>query len=169
MVEKDTVFKGKLKQKGIYNFKDFYEFLYDYLTDENFDVFENKYVEKVEGDAKNIEIDWKATKEISDYFKFEIVANWIILGMKKVKVKKEGKEISMDSGTLEIKFTANLQKDYENRWENNAFFKFLRGIYDRYIIRTRIDDYELKIFQEVNELIAQAKSFLAIEGQHTIP
>ena len=117
MVETDTVFKGKLKQKGIYNFKDFYEFLYDYLTDENFDVFENKYVEKVEGDAKNIEIDWKATKAISDYFKFEITTNWIILGMKKVKVKKGGNEITMDSGTLEIKFTANLQKDYESRYQ----------------------------------------------------
>jgi len=169
MVEKDTVFKGKLKQKGIYNFKDFYEFLYDYLMDENYDVYENKYVEKIEGDSKNIEIDWKATKEISDYFRFEIQAYWIILGMKKVKVKKDGKEISMDSGTIEVKFTANLQKDYENRWENNAFLKFLRGIYDRYIIRTRIDDYEVKIFEEINELIAQAKSFLAIEGQHNIP
>ena len=169
MAEKDTVFRGKLKQKGIYNFKDFYEFLYDYLIDENFDVFELKYVEKIEGDAKNIEIDWKATKEISDYFKFEISAYWIILGMKKVKVKKEGKEITMDSGSLEIKFTGTLQKDYENRWENNPFLKFLRGIYDRYIIRSRIDDYELKLFQEINELIAQAKSFLAIEGQHTIP
>ena len=34
MVERDTVFKGKVKQKGIFNFKEFYEFLYDYLTDE---------------------------------------------------------------------------------------------------------------------------------------
>jgi len=166
MVEKDTIFKGKLKQKGIFNFKDFYEFLYDYLIDENYDVFENKYVEKIEGDSKNLEIDWKATKEVSDYFRFEIQAYWIVLGMKKVKVKKDGKEVSMDSGTLEVKFTANLQKDYENRWENNAFLKFLRGIYDRYIIRTRIDDYGLKVFEEINEVIAQAKSFLAIEGQH---
>ena len=34
MAEKDTIFKGRIKQKGIYNFKDFYEFLYDYFTDE---------------------------------------------------------------------------------------------------------------------------------------
>jgi len=169
MAEKDTVFKGKLKQKGIYNFKDFYEFLYDYFYDENYDLFENKYVEKVQGDAKDLEIDWKATKEISDYFRFEISAYWIILGMKKVKVKKDGNEVSMDSGTMEIKFTANLVKDYENRWESNPFLKFLRGIYDRYIIRTRIEDYELKLFQEINEVLAQAKSFLAIEGQHSIP
>ena len=87
--------------------------------------------------------------------------------MKKIKVKKEDREVTMDSGTIEIKFEAVLVKDYENRWENNAFLKFSRGIYDRYIIRTRIDDSELKLFQEVSEIVAQTKSFLALEGQHT--
>lgn len=168
MVEKDRIFKGKIKQKGIYNFKDFYEFLYSYLMDENYDVFETKYTEKISGESKDVEIVWKATKEVSDYFKFEIQAHWIILGMKKVKVKKEGQEVTMDSGTLEINFEGILNKDFENRWENNAFWKFMRGIYDRYIIKSRISDYEIKIFDEVNELIAQAKSFLALEGQHEI-
>jgi len=168
-MEKDKVFSGKIKQAGIFNFKELYEFIYDSLMSENYDVFENKYVEKVSGDSKDVEIDWKATKEISDYFKFEIKADWLILGMKKVKVQKEGKEVSMDSGTLEIKFTATLQKDYENRWEGSAFKKFLRGIYDKYIIKSRVEDYELKLFQEINELIAQSKAFLTMEGQHSIP
>jgi len=169
MAEKDRVFSGKLKQKGIFNFKDLYEFLYDYLMDENYDVFEDKYVEKIEGDAKNVEIKWTAIKEVSDYFRYEITLYWLINGMKKVKVKKETREITMDSGTIEIKFEASIVKDYENRWEANAFLKFLRGIYDRYIIKTRVDENELKLFQETNELTAQTKSFLALEGQHTIP
>jgi len=169
MVEKDTVFKGKLKQTGIFNFKDLYEFLYDYLLDENYDVFEEKYVEKIEGDSKNLEIKWTAIKEVSDYFRFEIVIYWFVVGMKKIKVKKEGKEITMDSGTIDVKFQAILQKDYENRWENRPTIKFLRGLYDRYIIKSRVDDYELKIFQEINEIIAQMKSFLSIEGKQTTP
>jgi len=168
-MEKDKVFSGKIKQSGIFKFKDLYEFIYDFLMGENYDVFEDKYVEKISGDSKDVEINWKATREISDYFRFEIKADWIILGMKKVKVQKEGKEVSMDSGTLEIKFTATLHKDYENRWEGTAFMKFLRGVYDKYIIKSRVEDYELKIFQEVNELIAQTKSYLAMEGQHSIP
>lgn len=166
-MEKDRIFSGKVSQRGIFNFKDFYEFLYDYLTDENYDVFEEKYSEKIDGDSKSVEIKWTATKEISDYFKFEISLFWRITGMKKVKVKKEGNEITMDSASIEIKFDAVLVKDYENRWETNAVFKFLRGLYDRYIIKTRIDDYEVKLFQEINELISQTKSFLAIEGQHS--
>jgi len=166
MAEKDTIFKGKIKQRGLFDFKDFYTFTYDWLMDENYDVFERKYVEKVKGDSKDVEIKWEAMKEISDYFRFVIIADWIILGMKQVKVKKEGKEITIDSGVLEIKFKAILVKDYENRWENHPFWKFLRGVYDRYMIRTRVEQYEERLMEEVNEFIAQCKSLLAIETKH---
>lgn len=164
-MEKDRIFKGNVKQKGIYNFKDLYEFLYDYLLDQNFDIFETKYTEKVEGESKNLEIVWTATREISDYFRIEIRLHWFVFGMKKIKVKKEGKEITMDSGTIEIKMEGYLQKDFENRWENHPFWKFLRGLYDRYIIKSRVNDHEIKVFEETNEVATQAKSFLAVEGR----
>jgi sigma54-dependent transcription regulator len=166
MSEKDSVYRGKVVQKGIFNFKDVYAFLYDYLVDENYDVDEIKYVEKISGDAKNLEIIWNCTKEVSDYFMFEITLTWGVLGMKKTKVKKGKQEVVMDSGTVDIKFTAAIIKDYENRWENNAFLKFMRGLYDRYIMKSRIDVYGVKVWEEVHEVIGQAKSFLAIEGHH---
>ena len=164
MSEKDAIFKGKIKTRGLYDFKDFYEFLYDYLMDENYDVFERKYVEKVSGDSKDVEIKWECMKEISDYFRFEIVLDWLILGMKKVKIKREDREITMDTGLLEVKFKALLVKDYENRWENHPFWKFLRGIYDRYLVEGRIKLYGRKLFEDVNDLTEQIKSYLTIEG-----
>jgi len=166
-MEKDRVSKGKLKQKGIFDFKDFYSFTYDWLKEEGYDVYEKSYVEKVSGDSKQVEIKWDATREISDYFKFYIKVDWLILGMKSIEVQREGKKIKMDSGTLEIKFDAVLLKDYESRWENYAFFKFLRGFYERYFIYSRIEEYEKKLLQELEEFLAQCKSFLAIEGQHS--
>jgi hypothetical protein len=41
----------------------------------------------------------------------------------------------------------------------------LRGVYDRYIIKSRIDSYAGKIMEEVDELVAQAKSYLEMEGR----
>jgi hypothetical protein len=166
MAEKDTVFKGKIKQTGIFSFKDLYAFLYDWLKDEGYDVFEKSYSEKVTGDSKQIEITWEATREISDYFKFMMKINWQILGMKSVDVQKDDKKIKMDSGSLEIRFTGVLIKDYEERWENQPFWKFMRAIYEKYIIKSRVEDYQIKLLSEVEEIIAQCKSFLAIEGQH---
>ncbi len=166
MSEKDIVFKGKIKQTGIFSFKDLYNFLYDWLREENYDVFEKSYNEKVAGDSKNIEIAWEADREISDYFKFKIKVAWMILGMKTIDVQKDDKKVKMETGALELKMTAILIKDYEDRWENQPFWKFLRGIYEKYIIKSRIDDYQIKLLMEVEEFISQAKSFLAIEAQH---
>ena len=42
----------------------------------------------------------------------------------------------------------------------------MRGVYDRYVIRERIQTYENKLFGEADELIAQAKAFLELEGEH---
>jgi hypothetical protein len=166
MAEKDSVFKGKIKQTGIFDFKSFYSFIYDWLMNEDYDVIEKSYNEKVMGESKDVDIEWSASKKVSDYFKFQIGITWKILGMKKTKVKKGEKEVTMDTGQVEIKFSGVLIKDYEGRWETNPFSKFMRGVYDRYIIRTRINDYENKILGEVNELIEECKSFLAIEARH---
>ena len=122
-----------------------------------------EYAEKLKGDAKDVEIVWEAVKEISDYFRFVIQSHWLILGMKSIEVQKEGKRVKIDTGVLEIKLRAILVKDYEHRWENRPIWKFLRGIYDKYIIRTRIEQYEQKLLEEINEYIAQCKSLLAIE------
>jgi hypothetical protein len=165
MAEKDTIFKGKIKQKGIFNFEEFYKFSYDHLNDEGYDVTEKSYSETIAGDAKEIKIQWEAKRKISDYFTFLIKMQWQIVGMKKIKVKKENKEVSMNSGDLEIKFAAVLVKDYESRWEDAPIWKFLRGLYDRYIIRSRIDDYEDRLMEELDELISQCKSFLTLEGK----
>ncbi|MFA5174547.1 MAG: hypothetical protein WC438_05190 [Candidatus Pacearchaeota archaeon] len=165
MAEKDTLFKGKVKQQGLWGFNDLYSFTYDWLNGEGYKVKEKTYSEKVSGDAKDIDIEWEASKKVSDYFKFTIKMAWKILGMKSVEVQRENKKVKMNSGIVEIKFSAVLIKDYESKWEDAPLWKFLRGVYDKYIIKSRIDDYEDKLLNELNELIAQTKAFLEIEGK----
>ena len=165
MAEKDTLLKEKIKQSGIFDFKEFYAFIYDWLASENYDVNEKKYSEKVSGDTKEIEIEWEGKRKVSDYFQFIIKIEWRILGMKKIKVKKGDKEVNMDSGSVEIKLSCVLVKDYENKWEDYPLWKFLRGVYDKYIIKNRIDEYEEKLKEEFNDIISNCKSFLAVEAK----
>jgi len=165
MVVKDKVFKSKLKQSANFNFKDSYEFMYDYLYDEGWNLHESLYREKNQGETKEMTIIWKGTKNISDYFRFEISLTFIILGMKDVKINVEGKEVKTQSGSLEINFDATLIKDYKNKW-SNGFMKSIREMYDNYVIKNRIEDYEVKLYEQINEIVSTIKSFLAIEAQH---
>ncbi len=167
MSEKDTIFSGKIKHNGLFDFKELYRFCYVWLTDYGYSVTEKKYSEKAKPDgSKDLEIEWEAKKKISDYFRFIIKITWRIIAMTKTEAEYEGKKVKMEKGDLEISFKAVLEKDYEHRWESSPFLKFLRSVYDRYIIKGRIKDYEDRLTEEVDELIAQAKSFLALEIHH---
>jgi hypothetical protein len=164
MSEKDKVAEGKINHEGIFDYKDVYRFMYTWLTDFDYFVEEKTYTEKAKPEGKEVEIHWIARRKISDYFRFILKIDWNIFGMTTVEIMKDNIKVKANKGRLEIKVTAFLEKDYENRWENTAFVRFLRGMYDRFIIRNRIEDYEDKIAEELDEIVAQTKGFLALEG-----
>lgn len=165
MSEKDKVSEEKVKWSGLFDFKETYQFIYNWLNEEGYWVEEKKYIEELTGDSKKVEIVWVATKKVSDYFKNELKLTWRIVGMKSVEVEKEGKKVKMNTGSFEIKTAATLIKDWGSTWENNPSMKFLRGVYDRFIIEGRIRYYEDKAFKDLTELTEILKSFLALEGR----
>jgi len=162
MVQEDTVLKTKLKHRGNFDFKGLYEFCFDWFEDNNYHISEKKYTEKIGPEGKQIEITWTAEKKVTDYFKYSITLDWRITRMKEVEVEQDGKKIPMNKGEVKIAFRADLVKDYEERWEDRPLWKFMRGVYDKYIIRTTTEDYEEKIEGDTLELISQIKAFLGL-------
>ena len=142
MVEKDQVYSQKVKHTGIWDFKETYRYLYDWLIDNDYLVTEKNYNEKITPTGKEIEIIWEARRKISDYFRFIIKVDWRILGMTDVEVEEDGKKVNMNKGSTELKVNAILEKDYEHRWVNSGFLKFLRGVYDRYLPQHDIPSYQ---------------------------
>jgi len=167
MSEQDKIISNKVKQKGIFDFKELYTFCYTWLSDEGYFVSEDKYGEKITGDSKEIEIRWVAERKISDYFKFRIKIEWFVVGLKDVEVEKMGKKVKINTGDVEVKATGYLIKDYESRWETNGFMKFLRGVYDQYIIKSRVEQYEDKLVDEIDEFLGEIKAFLMVTGRRS--
>jgi hypothetical protein len=58
-----------------------------------------------------------------------------------------------------------LVRDYQGKFEKNAFQVFLRTAYEKWIIPGRIDQMEAKLFGDCDEFLAQAKAFLDLEGK----
>ena len=166
MAEKEAVFSSRIKYKGIFSFSDFYEFCYQWITEETgLDISEDKYSEKISGEAKNIEVKWSGEKDITDYFRFEIKIVIMGMGLKKVEINQGGKKIETNTGTIEIKVTSSLIRDYKGKFEINAFNKFLREIYEKWVIPSRIDALSNEISEESDEFLSQAKSYLDLEGK----
>jgi len=164
MPEKSQVFEQKVKHKGFFDFRELYNFCYEWLKDEHFNVAEEEYTEKISSIGKEIVIKWTAKKKISDYFRQVVSLKWHIIGMADAEVEVSGKKQKTNKGDLKIEIKAELERDYEKRWEDKPLNKFFRGIYDRYIIRTTIDEYETRLIEKSDSYYNQIKSFLVLEG-----
>lgn len=166
MVETDRIYESKVKFDGIFDFRALYNFVSKWLSTYGYGVVEEKsYSEKIKAEGKEIEVIWNARKSVSDYFRFLLKINFRTLGMSSVEVQKGEVKLKLNKGSVEIATTGFLEKDYESRWESSPFTKFLRGVYDRYIIKSRVESYTGKIMEEVDELCAQLKSYLEMEGK----
>ena len=166
MAERDTIFSSKIKYSGIFSFQDFYSFCYSWLTDEiGLMMGENKYSEKLTGDSKTIDVEWNGFKDITDYFRFEIKINFRATGLKKVEINQKGVKIETNKGSIEVKVGGVISRDYKGKFETSAFNKFLRSIYEKWVIPSRINEFQGKIAGDCDEFLSQAKAYLDLEGK----
>jgi len=85
--------------------------------------------------------------------------------MTSVEVEVDGVKQKMNKGQMDIEIECVLHKDYEEKWTATPFLKFLRTFYDKYLIKERVEQYEMKLILEMEEFVAQAKAFLAMTGK----
>ncbi len=162
MALKSTVFKQSIKKVGYWNYKDLYGFIFGWLRDNGYSVKESEYTEKNSDFGKEISLSWEANKKVTDYFKNVISLRWSILGMNDVQIERAGKVEKTNKGEVKIEISADLVKDYDDKWETTMFNKMLRGFYDNYIIRSTTDEYEGRASGDARELVSQVKSFLEL-------
>lgn len=166
MSEKEVLFSSKIKHAGIFSFSAFYKFCYDWLVEETGLLMqETKYVEKIKGDTKEIDVEWEGFKKLTDYFKFEVKVKFKCLGLKEVEITQDGKKIKTNSGQVEMSIKSTLVRDWQGVYDKTSFQKFLREVYDKWIIPSRIDQFEGKIIGDSDEYLGQAKAWLALEGR----
>ena len=165
MAQKKDVYKAAVKQVGYWNYGDLYIMTFNWLKDEGYKVFEEKYDEKLSAAGKEIIIKWVAKKKITDYFMYHIQLDWHILTMKDAEVEIDGKKVKTNKGEVKIDFKGTIINDYEARWEDKPLWKFLRSIYEKYVIRETVDEYEDDLEDDVRNMIKDTKAFLRIPAQ----
>ena len=153
----------KVKQSAIFDMDELYKALFRWFELYHYEFHEREYRESSDpGGGKHLEIRWYAEKKVDDYVKLVIEVDFLVLGLTDVEIEKNGAKTKTNKGTIEMRFSGYLLKDYEDSWSKSAFSTFIRGIYDKYIIRGRLEGYEGLIYDEAHKLIAEAKAFLAL-------
>ncbi len=165
MAEKEEIYKEKVEYSGIFNFASIYTFAHSWLKEEGFKVSEDKYAEKTSGNKRDIDIEWKAGKEISDYFKAEFKIKFEIRDMVDVEVEIEGKNQTANKGKMTFEIKGVIAKDHKGKWETSPFSRMMRDIYNKYIIPSRVDSTEDFIINKAKDLKEQVKLFLEVSAK----
>jgi hypothetical protein len=166
MADKDLLVKEKVDHSGIFSFSGLYSFAHSWLKDkEDYGVIEDKYTEKVSGDKRDIRIEWTATKKLGDYFKIEIKLEFNAIEMTDVEVEIDGQKKKMNKGKVTVEVKGALIKDYSSKWEEKPFNKFLREVYNKYIIPQRVEGLEDKVRADTKMLKDDMKAFLDTTGR----
>jgi hypothetical protein len=157
-----TKLKTKIKKKGYFNYRDLYAYAYSWLKDRGYGIKENEYTEKIDGASKEIQLDWGAGKAVTEYFKNSISVKWHILQLTDAEIERDGKKEKTNKGELKLDITADLVRDHEDRWEDKEWMVFWRGIYEKYVIRTTVEDYEDRLKADAVDFVNDLKAYLEL-------
>ena len=147
----DTEPLGKtiLKHRGNLNIKLLYSSIKDWFDSKSYDYTERNYTKdsKPTGDEYVIEVDGE--REIDGYVKF------------KINVEIFTPYVNKGESSIRIKIEPVVMLDYKKYFDKNKFTKFLKYVYNNYIIKRKIKSYyEGKLYMEFLELSTKIKEVL---------
>ena len=163
MPEKTKVMSTAIKHKGIFSLDELYKAIKEWLNfegygDESKTFIEDLYVERIKGDSKQIEIRWKAEKFAGEYFCNVIKITYYVLGLQDVEIEIDGRKIGTQKLDLTLKLSAELVRNRQDKFKSD----FIRNLYEKYIIKERINDAEGALYNKAYGLADEIKRFLEL-------
>lgn len=164
MTEKINVipfgYKIKVSGKAILDMSELYKSIIYWFQYNHYEWKELSFLnEEMPGGVRHVEISWEGIKVISPYIKFIIKMDFLIF-LSDIEVEINGKKTKRELGSVEIRTGATIIKG--ESWDKTRGTKFLRNVYERYLIRERIENYKKDIYTEAHKLYDEIKAFLEL-------
>lgn len=167
MADKSQVIKEKLEHSGLFDFSGFYKFTHAWLMEEGLDVTETDYKESVSNGKRDISYKWACIRGVSDYFKHEVKLDFKVNDLVEVEVEVDGKKKKMNKGKIGIEIKGTLIRDPDSKWDSTPLNRFMRDVYNKYVIPGTVDSQENKIIGDVVKLKEEIKSYLDLSGKRS--
>jgi hypothetical protein len=154
-----------IKHKGIFDFNGIINEIGSWFNKHKYDWYQKGHSQKPTPDGGYFEGEWVAEKEVTEYVKFKISVLIWLRGLQDIAIEKDGKTIKMNKGNIEITFNASMVKDYAGTFRNKKgeeteFLKFVRELYEKYVIKSKLSDFEDKVEDEGKDLIEHIRKHL---------
>ena len=116
-----------VQYEGVLDDQKFYNFLRDLLVSTGYSVKETSYIQF---SGLNYVIKWIAMKVIDDYMAYRITVNLDYRNIQETMAVKDGKQLKVKTGTVQVQLVSDILVDYLNKWTKGVS-KLVRPIYDK--------------------------------------
>ena len=158
---KTDIFKrAQTKYTGVFDFKDVYYYARHWLESRKYEITEKKYDKRKRSDGTEYRIIWSASKGIGDRAAFDLELIFNLKGVHDIKVESDGEKTEMQEGEFNLKVSAILGIDYDVKWEDKPTFKFLKGFYEKYVYKDKMEGLKSELWDEGWEFINELKAHL---------
>lgn len=149
--------KQRIEQEGIFDLKELYSAMKAWFIENNYRYIEKENTTNKKDKGVEIKLYMIGERKVTDYFKFEVEARFLIIEVQKVQVKNK----TLDKGNLKAVIKGTLHIDYRNIWAHTKFSKLLRYIYNNFIIKGKIENvYQPALKFEADDLMNVMKEKL---------
>jgi len=146
-----------IEKEGKLNVQQLYKTLRAWFNANKYFILEKEYKDILKTGSSDLNISWEAIKKADDYTKLKIR---VMLTGSEIK-KTESNNIV--EGNMNIKFESLLETDYEDKWEGNPLFKFVRSLFDKFGKESTRSSHENDLKEATYDLYNKIKSFLSLE------
>jgi hypothetical protein len=144
-----------IKYNGVFDFDKLYKEMHEWFVGYGYGFNEKEQTKKFGDLGAKVEFKWSGDRKIDDYAQYTIEVHTLIEEMNKAE--------KLDSGKLSIEITASLILDYKNKWQANPVRNFFFKIYNRVILKDKINKYYIgKLYEESINLQDTIKSILGL-------
>ncbi|MFA5084733.1 MAG: hypothetical protein WC475_05165 [Candidatus Paceibacterota bacterium] len=161
--EKKVLFDAyKIKAGTTFDMGELYESMHRWFIQKGYGWKEIRYkhVDNPNGSVTT-EMAWECSKALDDYVTFVVeMGAQIIVSEVEVTLPNNAKK-KMHKGSIEMKFSSYLKKNVKV-WEGRTMGGFLGLVYEKILIRKRLEEYEKASLGEITTFFDEIRLYLGI-------
>jgi hypothetical protein len=158
------LWKKKIAYSGLIDVKGVYRVAHDWLSEQGYNPYEEKHTEQNFEDGKEIIVEMKGEKDLSDFAKIKWKTKITCLKLKETVVERDNQRVKMYSGEIEFSTDLFLATDYDKSFEQRAFMYFLRTVIDRFVFKSYINKSVDRAKAQYKKFQDTIKSYLNMEN-----
>ena len=148
---------------GYFDWPKLYKLILGWASTEQFKIFETLYKDKTGKGITEREFSWYFDRKVDLMNKYVLEVTLQMWDCTKVKITKNGKEVSCERGRLKIGISAKIDSDFQELFDKNAFYRAMYPLYAKLTGVKQAFTHEDDLYNLRYELLNQIKTFLDTE------